>query len=767
VIGETVAHYRIVGTLGSGGMGVVYLAEDAALGRKAALKFLPPHSAADPQAIERLIREARAASALNHPHICTIYEIGHHGHQPFIAMEWLDGDTLQDRIANGPLPVETLLELAIQIADALDTAHQAGLVHRDIKPANIFVTRRGQAKLLDFGVAKGVEPDANAGGPTVVSHPTQTTPGMTVGTMMYMSPEQARGDEVTPRSDLFSLGAVLYEMATGMPAFSAPTAALVFDAILNRDPVPVRQLNSHVPRELEQVIMRALAKSPAARYAGAASLKADLMLLRRASDSNIRAARAPSPQPSIAVLPFADMSAERDQDYFCEGLAEELINALAAVEGLRVVSRTSAFQFKGRTLDIAEIGARLNVGTVLEGSVRKAGRRLRITVQLVDVADGYQLWSARYDRDLDDVFAVQDEIARAVTEKLAVALIRDPARPLVKPGTTNLDAYSLYLEGWYYWCRRTNATFFAKALERFTQAAALDPSYALAHAGVAEAYHTLGLYETLPPGTACAKAWPAAERALQLDDRLSEAHRAIGELRFFYGFEPQEGERQVRHALVLNPVSGVTHGILSVMLSFQGGRDEEALLESQRARELEPVSSLVRLYATVMLGGLRRWPEARRECERALELEPGFHLARWVLGFICSMQGEHDHAIQLSRALAEETDRHPVFYSGLGVCLALAGRHEDARAIVSDLEVHSSKQYVSPLRYAEVYAALGDADRAVEWLERAYAERSPLMTRLAAWPILDRVRHDRRVIDILTRMKLCDARASTPRAHGG
>jgi eukaryotic-like serine/threonine-protein kinase len=753
VIGETVAHYRIIEKLGSGGMGVVYLAEDAALGRKAALKFLPPHSATDPEAVERLIREARAASALNHPHICTIYEIGHHGHQPFIAMEWLDGDTLQDRIATGPLPVETLLELAIQVADALDAAHQAGLVHRDIKPANIFVTRRGQAKLLDFGVAKGLESTVNGAGPTVASHRTLTAPGLTVGTMMYMSPEQARGEEVTTRSDLFSLGAVLYEMATGKPAFPAPTAALVFDAILNRDPVPVRQLNPHVPRELEQVIMRALAKSPATRYAGAALLKADLMVLRRESDSSIRAERASRPQPSVAVLPFADMSAERDQDYFCEGLAEELINALATVEGLRVVSRTSSFQFKGRTLDVAEIGQRLNVSTVLEGSVRKAGRRLRITVQLVNVGDGYQLWSARYDRDLDDVFAVQDEIARAVAEKLAVALIRDPAQPLVKAPTSNLDAYSLYLEGWYYWCRRTNATFFAKALERFKDAAALDPGYALAHAGVAEAYHTLGLYETLPPGTAAAKAWPAAERALQLDDRLPEAHRALGELRFFYGFEPEEGVRYLRRALVLNPASGVTHGVLGAMLSFQPGRDQEALQEYRRARELDPVSSLVRLYGAVVLGGLRRWEEARRECERALELEPGFQLARWVLSVICSMQEEHDRAIGLSRALAEETN-HPVFYSGLGVCLALAGRHDEARAIISDLEALSSRQYVSPLRYAEVYAALGDADPAVEWLERAYAERSPLLTRLAVWPILDPVRDDPRVVDILSRMKL-------------
>ena len=522
MIGRVVAHYRILERLGGGGMGVVYRAEDSRLGRHVALKFLPAELVHDPAALQRFQREARAASAMNHPHICTIHDLSEHEGQPFIVMEFLEGQTLDKRLAGKPLCGAELLDLAVQIADALSAAHALGIIHRDIKPSNILVSPRGQAKVLDFGLAKTAPPPSaqQAAELTSTRHydPELTDSGSVVGTVAYMSPEQARGEELDARTDLFSFGAVLYEMATGCRAFPGSTAAVIFDAILNREPPALIQSNPEVPAGLTQIVGRALEKDRARRYASAQELWQDLRRLERGQEAvgwHAHAGQSGQPggqekgvgmapvvpattatmpalarpqaaaEPSIAVLPFVNLSRDADDESFGDGLAEEMIIALDRVPGLRVAARTSSFAYKGKNEDVRRIGQQLQSQSVLEGSVRRAGQRLRIAARLVNAADGYQLWSETYDREVEDIFAIQDEIAQNVVRSLRLILTDQDRQVLEQVPAADVRAYDLYLRG-----RQLVHQFGRKSLEEarklFTQAIALDAGYARAHAGLAD-----------------------------------------------------------------------------------------------------------------------------------------------------------------------------------------------------------------------------------------------------------------------------------------
>jgi serine/threonine protein kinase len=545
MIGQNISHYKILEKLGEGGMGVVYKAEDTKLKRIVALKFLPPELTRDPEAKERFIHEAQAASALDHPNICTIYEIGETDEgQLFIAMACCEGETLKKKIERGPLKIDDTNDVALQVAQGLRKAHEKGIVHRDIKPTNIIVTTDGVVKIVDFGLAK------------LVRQTRVTKAGTTVGTVAYMSPEQARGEEVDHRTDIWSIGIVLYEMLTGLRPFRSEYDQALVYSILNEEPEPLKSLRPDVPTELEQVVEKALHKDLGKRVQQIGELVSALNSLKKKREMEGDKTH-PEPKgvlPSIAVIPFVNMSADPENEYFSDGLAEELINALSKLEGLHVVARTSAFRFRGKDIDIREIGKQLNVNTILEGSVRKAGNRLRITAQLIKVADGYHLWSERFDRELQDVFAIQDEISLAIVDNLKVKLLGGDRERLAKRYKDNFEVYDLYLKGRYYLNTITEEGI-KKSLDYFQQAIQKDPSCALAYAGTAGAYGVLAVLGLAASGEVIPRAKSELLKALELDDYLAEAHAWLGEINLGYYWDWSAAEKELKRAIELKPNS--------------------------------------------------------------------------------------------------------------------------------------------------------------------------------------------------------------------
>jgi TolB-like protein len=701
----------------------VYQAEDLRLRRTVALKFLPPELVSDPETKARFLQEARAASSLDHPNICTIHEIDETADgRIFIAMACYEGETLAERLGRGPLPPDEAVDVAMQVARGLDRAHERGIVHRDIKPANIFIPADGPVKILDFGLAK------LAGGTRI------TRTGTMLGTVRYMSPEQIRGEDADRRSDIWSLGVVLHEMLTGGAPFAGEREHAVIYAILNEDPTPVRTARPGTPVGLARVVDRALAKHPDERYRTAAELIRALESLRgRIAGGRIAAeGRDARPRPSIAVLPFANMSPDPENAYFGDGLAEELINALAQIRGLRVASRTSSFRFRGGDVDVREIGERLNVAHVLEGSVRRAGDRLRVTAQLVDVPDGYHLWSRRFDREMQDIFRIQDDIACAIVEQLEVQLVGAGERTLVTCGTDNLEAYTAFLEGRYHLHSLTPEGW-AASLPLLEKAAALDPGFALPHAWLADYYQSLGWWGNARPQETIPRSRAAALRAIELDESLGFAHYALAIILFFYDWDPAGAEREFQRGLELDPVSGWGRMCLAIYLSCRGRR-RETIEAADLALKLEPLDGLLAAWVASALICVGETAEAIDVIQRAIAIDQEHWQSQLFLGFAHLHESRPEAAARALERAVELSGGASITLAVLGVVRHLLERTDGADAIEADLGERAHREYVSPCFFAHLALARGERSVAAAHLERAVGERDLFVVTQNMWP---------------------------------
>jgi eukaryotic-like serine/threonine-protein kinase len=828
MIGETLSHYRIISKLGVGGMGEVYLAEDTRLGRKVALKILNVDLTKHEDRVGRFEQEARAASALTHPNILTIFDIGTEGSTHFIATEYIDGPTLRSLLMRARMKLGEVLDVAVQAAGALAAAHAAGIIHRDIKPENIIVRPDGLVKVLDFGLAKLIEtqiPSRDSGARTIAK--ANTDPGTVMGTAAYMSPEQARGQDVDARTDIFSLGVVIYEMIAGRAPFEGETASHVIVSILEKEPAPLTRSSPDAPSELERIVTKALAKDKDERYQTIKDLLIDLKRLKQRRDLDAEIERSISPDTisrstvatssgpavvatappvissgdgaarttssaeylvsgikqhkkgafagitliviaiaallyffypaatsgainSIAVLPFANAGGDPNMEYVSDGVSESLINSLSQLQRLRVTARTTAFRYKGREVDPQQVGRELNVRAVLMGRVRQVGDSLNIQVDLVDATTGAQLWGEEYNRRLSDILAVKQDISREITDKLRLRLTGDEQKQISRRDTTNAEAYQSYLRGRYHWNKRTGVEL-KKAIEQFQQAIDRDPNYALAYAGLADCYMLLEQYAGVPSSETDAKTRAAAERAIAIDDSLAEAHTSLA---FYYkqSWQWAESEKEFKRAISLNPNYPTARHWYQILLESLG-RDDEAFAEIKRALELDPLSPVLEVNIGEAYAKKGDLDSAMEHAKRLVQLDPNFPLAHDIYGLVYLKQRRYAEAIgEFQQNVTNDRSAYSLSY--LGYAYAMAGRRDEAVAVLKELEGMYKKRESLAQYQAAVYAGLGDKDQAFAWLEKGFQARNATLVFLVTDLTFDPLRSDPRYGDLLRRMGL-------------
>jgi serine/threonine protein kinase len=775
MLGQTISHYKIIEEIGVGGMGVVYKAEDTRLGRKVALKFLPPELTGSSEAKIRFTQEAKAASALDHPNVCNIHEIDETSNgQTFIAMACYEGETLRERIARGPLPMKEAVNIALQIGRGLTKAHSQGIVHRDIKPANIYITEDGLVKILDFGLAK------------LAGQTRLTRRGTTMGTVAFMSPEQARGGEVDNRTDIWSLGVVLYEMISGQLPFRGDHEQAIIYAILNDEPKPLSDVHK-VPGELEKVIEKALAKNPDDRYAGMDEMLCDLQSCMDKVQANIADDRElrlretrrkkivmyggitalllivvvlgfilmPENEEgikSIAVLPLENLSGDPEQEYFVDGMTDELISNIAKVSALRVISRTSVMRYKDTQQSLPEIARKLNVDAIVQGSVMRSGDRIRISAQLIHAEKDQHLWAESYERDLHDVLPLQRELARVIANRINVELTPQEQSALAHNRSVDPEAHEAYLKGRFHWNKRTKESL-EKSLGFFQQAIASDPEYAPAYAGLADAYIVLSDLGFRAPVDCYPKASALVAKALEIDCDLAEAHNSHAYIKFSYEWKWEEAEAGFKRAIALNPNYATAHQWYSEYLISQR-RFEEAIQEAQRSQELDPLAVMIHVNASILFYEAGRFDGAIEQAQKALEVDDKFYMAFYYKAQALRELGRYDEAFEAYvKTLQpiglgnEEVDRLRQIYRTQG----LEGYY---RWFVEDGFKKLQTPDANRWQFIASCAYLGETDLALKWLERCVSERRRNITEIAVEPAFAVLHSDPRFGALLRRMGL-------------
>jgi eukaryotic-like serine/threonine-protein kinase len=779
LIGTSISHYRIVQPIGAGGMGEVYLAEDTRLDRKVALKILPADVSIDHDRMKRFIREAKAASAIDHPCIVHVYEINHADGIHFIAMQYIEGQTLKSRLNGNPLSIQEFLNYAVQLSDAISEAHTRGITHRDLKPANVMISNKDQIKLLDFGIARI---DKKSDDTDSMS---STKTGALLGTVGYMSPEQALGKTIDHRSDIFSIGILFYEMVTGKQPFSGDTASQTIDKIIHNQPDAIITMNNAVPLELERIIRKCLEKDANNRYQSASELLIDLNNLDRDFNSGISPLKKSKKSKiaipaallilvmvfavffiyrqimqkneirSIAVLPFKNINVETE--YLSDGIAGSIINNISPISSIRVMARGTVFNYKNRDVDPRQLGKELGVDAVVSGRLLRQGNSLLITVDLVDARDGRQIWGQEYNRNLDDVVSLQSEISKEISNQLRIKLTKQEENSVARQHTTNNEAYQSYLKGQFLLLQRTPEST-QRAMIFFQDAIKKDPRYALAYNGLADCYNYLGINGAilggLPPKEVMPKAKELALKAIELDGTLAEAHRTLGQIHLVYDFDWIAAERELNKAIQLNPNDSQTV-IRQTARYITMGEFQKAHESIKRFKELDPGHFPSQLVSVgIQQCWMREYDDAIEQLQGIKQMAPAFAAPYYWLGVSYTGKKDYENALVNFQEAVQYTKRGPVALSGLAYGMAKAGKIQPAEAVIREILNQSKTTYVPEFYLACAYAAMGKKDDAFALLNKAYIERANGMSQIKFIPLVDDLRSDSRFEELLKRMNL-------------